>query len=255
MANPNGRFVWFEYMAKDIAKAQGFFGELFHWKTQQMPAPGAPGGNYTMITINDQTIGGYVPHMEGAPPQGHWLSHLGTDNAAVLCEKIKKLGGKVRKEPVKMGDYGTWAVVADPTDATFVLWQPAKAEGSGDYKELNGAFCWNELMTDKPDKAVEFYKAIGGFTEEKMDTGGHGPYHVLKADGKPRAGIMGKMSPQAPNAWLPYVQVASVDQTAEKAKKLGSQIVAGPQDIPNVGRFAVFIDPQGGALGILQPKR
>src|SRR5690242_7634535 len=34
---PTGRFVWFDYVAKDLAKAQGFFGELFNWKTQEIP--------------------------------------------------------------------------------------------------------------------------------------------------------------------------------------------------------------------------
>lgn len=40
MSFPSGRFVWFEYVSKDLPKAQGFFGELFNWKTQQKPAPG-----------------------------------------------------------------------------------------------------------------------------------------------------------------------------------------------------------------------
>lgn len=253
MAFPNGRFVWFEYVSKDVAKAQGFFGELFHWKSQVMAAPGTPGGGYTMIALNDQTIGGFVPTPQGAPPHGHWLAHLGVENAAATCEKIKKLGGKVRKDPVAMAGYGTWAVVADPTDATFVLWQPNKMEAT-EYKDMPGAFCWNELLTDNPDKAIAFYKEIAGYTVKPMGSE-MGDYNVLEADGKGRAGVMKKMMGDTPNMWLPYVQVTNVDHTADKAKKLGSTIVAGPQDIPGIGRFAVFIDPQGGALGLLQPHR
>jgi predicted enzyme related to lactoylglutathione lyase len=30
-------------------------------------------------------------------------------------------------------------------------------------------------------------------------------------------------------------------------------IVVPPMDIPNVGRFAILVDPQGVALGVLQP--
>jgi hypothetical protein len=59
--------------------------------------------------------------------------------------------------------------------------------------------------------------------------------------------------PEAPHAWLPYVQVASADQTADKAKRLGATIVVPPTQIPNVGRFAIFVDAQGAATGILQP--
>jgi hypothetical protein len=64
---------------------------------------------------------------------------------------------------------------------------------------------------------------------------------------------MKKMMPQQPHAWLPYVQVASADATAEKAKRLGAAIIVPPSDIPNVGRFAIFADPLGAPLGILQP--
>lgn len=252
MTFPTGRFVWFEYVAKDIAKAQGFFGELFNWKTQAMPTPG--GGSYTMITIDNQTIGGYRPTPEGAPPQAHWLSHLQVENAQATAAKIKSLGGKIRKEPEKMGDMGTAAVVADPFDATFCLWQPGKAEPS-EYKGINGAWCWNELTTPDPEKAVAFYKAIGNFEADAMEMQGMGTYHSLKSDGKPRAGVMKPMKPGIPSMWLPYIQVASADQTSEKAKKLGGQIFVPPTDIPDVGRFSVLADTQGAPIGILQPKR
>ena len=39
MSFPSGRFVWFEYVAGDLARAQAFFGEVFNWKTQTMPDP------------------------------------------------------------------------------------------------------------------------------------------------------------------------------------------------------------------------
>jgi predicted enzyme related to lactoylglutathione lyase len=64
---------------------------------------------------------------------------------------------------------------------------------------------------------------------------------------------MAQQMPQQPHAWLPYVQVASADQAADKAKRLGATVVVPPTDIPNVGRFAILVDGQGAATGILQP--
>jgi len=250
---PTGRFVWFEYVGKEQQKAQGFFGELFNWKTQDMPAPGSPTGKYTMISIDNQMIGGYMGQPPGAPPHHHWLTHLQVSDAKAVAEKVKSLGGKVRLEPTKMGDMGTMAVVADPLDGTFALWQPSKPEGTGDFKGVNGAFCWNELFTENPEKSVAFYKQIGGFEEERMEMPGMGVYHVLKTEGKPRAGVMKTPMPGVPQSWLPYVQVASADQTHDKAKKLGASIKVPPTDIPNVGRFSIFTDPNGASLGILQP--
>jgi len=245
-----GRFVWFELVSKDPKKAQAFLGELFHWKTQDMPIPG--GGSYTMITVDNKPIGGYMPTPQGAPPHAHWLSHLQVTDAKATADQIKSLGGKIRKDTTKMGDFGTMAIVADPFDATFALWQPGKPEGTGDFLGVDNAWCWNELTTPEPDKSVEFYKKIGGFTEEKMDGGGM-TYHVLSFDGAPRAGITKTPMPGAPTAWTPYVAVANADQTTDRAKKLGATVHVGPIDIPNVGRFAVFTEANAGTLGILQP--
>ena len=252
---PTGRFVWFEYISKDPKKAQAFFGEVFNWKTQNMPAQGGASGDYTMIAIDGDTVGGYPPFMEGMPAHAHWLTHLQVADANAAAQKVKSLGGKIMKEPVKMGDFGTWTLVADPTGAVFCMWQPGKPEGTGDFKGKNGTFCWNELMTSDPDKAVAFYKQLGGFTHKPQDMGPHGTYHVLEFDGKPRAGIMKSPKSDIPNAWLPYVQVASADQAIEKAKRLGANIVAPANDIPNVGRFAILVDPLGAALGVLQPPK
>jgi uncharacterized protein len=244
-----GKFVWFDYVAPDIKKAQGFFGELFNWKTQEVPVPGA--GTYTMIALGDQTIGGYMTTPQGAPTVGHWLPYLRTDDAKRSAEQIKSLGGKVHKDVAKMGDVGSMAIVADNDGGVFALWQPTKPEGTGDYKGTPGAFVWNELAAKDPARAVGFYTKLG-FTEEKMDMGDM-TYHVLNSDGKGRAGVLKSPMPEAPQAWMPYIQVKDVDATIAKATKLGSQVHVPPNDVPGVGRLAVFTDPQGGWLGVLAP--
>ena len=249
---PTGRFVWFEYSSADAKKAQGFYGELFGWKTKEMQAAGAP-GPYTMIAVGDETIGGYWPPSPGAPPGAYWISHLGVEDAAKSVAKVKQLGGSVKMEPMKVGDVGTFAVVADPTGAVFSLWAPNKTEGSGDFKGKPGHWVWNELYTTDPDKAVAFYAGLAGFTDQPMDMGPMGTYHVLNFDGKGRAGAMKSPMPDIPPHWLPYVQVEDADRTAERAKKLGGEIIVPPTDIPDIGRFAVLKDNQGAAIGILKP--
>lgn len=242
------KFVWFEYVSKDIAKAQGFFGELFNWGVKRVPMPG---GDYAMISVGDRTIGGYQVTPPGAPPEAHWLSHLGVADARTTSAQIESLGGKVLKPAFAIDNFGTMAIVADPHGGYFALWQPAKAEPQP--APVDGAFCWNELASKDPAASVEFYSKVGGFTSKAMEMSPEmGTYHVLESEGQPRAGIMKQMMPQQPHAWLPYVQVANTDATADKAKKLGATIVVPPTDIPNVGRFSIFVDPQGSALGILK---
>ena len=243
-----GRFVWFEYVSKDARKAQGFFGELFGWSTKAVPMPQ---GEYTMIAAPDgRTIGGYFAAPDPKTPAG-WLPYLQVQSAADIAAQVKKLGGSVMKQPFKVGDFATMAIVADPLGASLALWQPSNREEPP--KPTVGHFVWNELPSKNPEASVKFYTQIGGFTESKMDMGGMGTYHLLESDGQSRAGIMAQQMPEAPHAWLPYVQVASADQTVEKARKLGATIAVPATDIPNVGRFAIFVDTQGTATGILQP--
>ncbi|HMG52342.1 MAG TPA: VOC family protein [Kofleriaceae bacterium] len=249
MTIPTGRFVWFEYVSQDAKKAQGLFGELFGWSTKTVPMPD---GEYTMIAAPDgKTIGGYFASPDPSSKQAFWLPYLQVQNAADSAAKVTKAGGAVMKPPFKVGDLATMAVVADPHGGGFALWQPVKPEDAG--PPAAGHFCWNELASKDADASVAFYTQIGGFTHSQMDMGGMGTYHLLESDGKSRAGIMAQASPEQPHAWLPYVQVASADQTADKAVRLGLTIVVPPTQIPNVGRFAILVDGQGAGTGILQP--
>jgi len=247
MPIPTGRFVWFEYYALDVKQAQGFFGELFNWQTVDVPMPK---GAYAMISANGETMAGYQPLPAGAPKRGHWLPHLQVESAAATAKQIVDAGGKIRMQPTKQGEVGTMAVVADPLEGTFCLWQPVAPQGTGDWKHQNGAFCWVELVTQDPAKSLAFYQRIGGFSVETSDA--MPGYHVLTSGGQNRAGIH-KPEMAAPQAWVPYVQVASCDAALEKAKKLGATVTVPAMAAPGVGRFAIFADPQGGVLGLLQP--
>jgi hypothetical protein len=77
-------------------------------------------------------------------------------------------------------------------------------------------------------------------------------YHVLKSDGKPRAGVTKPMMPGVPRSWLPYHRWrTSMRRTTRR--RLGASIKLAPTDIPYVGRFSILADPLGAALGGLQP--
>ncbi|CAN5500928.1 VOC family protein [soil metagenome] len=242
---PTGRFVWFEYAAADLAKAQGFFGELFNWGSQAVPMAN---GAYTMISSGGTMIGGYLPPTPGAPP--HWLSHLQVEDAEASAKQVVTLGGAVIK-PVFETSIGKTGIVADPLGGVFALWQPVSRAPGGDYLHTYGTFCWNELPSADPLASAAFYGAIGGFELDSMEMA-HGTYHTLKKAGLPQAGIMKSPMPNMPQSWLPYVLVQSCEQSLAKAQKLGAKMVLPPTTVPRVGTFSVFADPAGGVLGILE---
>ena len=158
------------------------------------------------------------------------LGHLSVEDILASADQVTSLGGKILRAPAKQGDFGTMAIAADPQGGAFVLWQSARPQSSGDFKGEPGWWVWNELYAQEPEKSLEFYSKLGGYTHEKMDMK-DGAYHILHRDGKGRAGVLKPPMPM-PQAWMPYVQVASTDDAIAKAKRLGANVHVAGEDIP-----------------------
>ena len=114
----------------------------------------------------------------------------------------------------------------------------------------HAAFSWCELMTTDVQAATRFYTALLGWTTEEvpgMD------YTVVHAGGTGIGGIMAIPSHAAgtPPRWGPYVTVDDVDATARQAQELGATTIVPLTDIPNVGRFYTFQDPQGAIISVM----
>lgn len=113
-----------------------------------------------------------------------------------------------------------------------------------------GRMVWRELATKDVAKAKRFYGELFGWTFEDRSMGPAGMYTIVNANGAGRGGLMamhGEMA-QMPSHWMVYVSVKDVDAAAKAAKDAGGTVGYGPQDIPEVGRFATILDPDGAAI-------
>lgn len=122
-----------------------------------------------------------------------------------------------------------------------------------DVMKTHGAFSWSELITSDPAAASEFYAKLFGWTIKEMGPEMNG-YRVANIGNDGVGGIMAT-PPDAkgmPPAWGVYVTVKDLDQTLATAKQLGAKICMEPMDVPGVGRMAVFSDPQGATLSVIQ---
>ena len=111
---------------------------------------------------------------------------------------------------------------------------------------------WVELNTRDVDAAKRFYPAVFGWTIQSHE--GDMPYHEFRLGSESVGGMM-SMAPmvpaEVPSHWLAYFGVDDVDSAAGRAGELGANVVAGPMDYPG-GRFAVVLDPQGAAFGLMR---
>jgi predicted enzyme related to lactoylglutathione lyase len=116
----------------------------------------------------------------------------------------------------------------------------------------HGVFSWNELMTTDMPAAKKFYREALGWELQDLNNPGMA-YTIAKKGTREVAGIMAMPgdSPGMAPSWGSYVTVDDVDARVARVQSLGGKLCVAPQDIPNVGRFAVIADPQGAMLAMI----
>jgi len=256
MAVNNGRFVWYEQLASDPKKAINFYTHVMGWKTQAFKE----GEDYLMWVGEQGPLGGVMKLPDeavkmGTPP--HWMAHVQVENVDTSASQIKKLGGKIYKEPTDIPTVGRFSVIADPQGAVLSIFAPASPMTLHDTSKP-GEFCWNELLTSDWSAAFNFYSQLFGWkVVQDMDMGPMGNYRVFGIGDKQLGGMMTipKGSPTPP-MWLYYTETPDLDAALARATKNGAKVMNGPMDVPGGGRIAQLMDPQGAAFALHQaPKK
>ncbi len=120
-----------------------------------------------------------------------------------------------------------------------------------------GTFCWPELVAADADKAKEFYNGLFSWEITDNPIGEDQVYSMAAIRGKAVGAMYQMYQEQAeqgvPTYWGSYVSVANVDETVEKAKSLGANIIVEPMDVFDAGRMAAILDPIGAVISFWQP--
>jgi predicted enzyme related to lactoylglutathione lyase len=246
-----GKFVWFEHLSSDLAKARAFYSALLGWTFEPMHMGEQP---YDIIMNGSEPrgIGGFRAAAPGMP--SHWSSYLSVADVDTSYAKATATGAQSLLAPMEFGTVGRGCAIADPGGAAVCLWKGAQGDPADTEKTPIGGWFWNELFSKDVQQAVAFYEKLLGFTHDEMDMGPQGTYYILKdASGRMRGGAMQQPpGTPIPSNWQPYIHVADCDATVAKAARLGAQsIMMPPTDIPNIGRFAVIMDPVGAAIAVI----
>ena len=116
-----------------------------------------------------------------------------------------------------------------------------------------GTPSWVDLGTPDIEAAADFYGALFGWdapeSENAEQTGG---YRQAMKGGKPVAGMMPLMQEGQPPAWSTYISVEDADAVAAAVSEAGGTVLAEPMDVMDLGRMAVFADPEGAVFGVWQ---
>src|SRR5262249_38660636 len=90
-----------------------------------------------------------------------------------------------------------------------------------------------------------------GWNVQAMDMGPAGTYRILK-NGDTQVGGCMQAQPGMPSAWLVYVGHEDPDAAVTHVVEHGGKGLVPPTEGPNMVRFAIALDPQGAAFGILK---
>jgi predicted enzyme related to lactoylglutathione lyase len=110
-----------------------------------------------------------------------------------------------------------------------------------------------EIYGVDPAKLAEFYRAVLGWRLEKAP----GVDYWRIPAGEPGAGGLGggvTYRPEmAPNGWLTYIRVPSVDAAIDEACRLGGALIRPKTAVPKTAWYAMLSDPEGNVFSIWEP--
>ena len=119
-----------------------------------------------------------------------------------------------------------------------------------------------EMPYEDRDRMAKFYEQTFGWQNQMLGPE-MGDYVVTMTtestpEGPIKPGaINGGFYQKSPGMPNPYPSVViSVDDIAASMKKIaaaGGKVLGEPMDIPGVGRYVSFLDPEGNRVSILQP--
>jgi len=111
-----------------------------------------------------------------------------------------------------------------------------------------------EIPANNPETLKTFYSKLFGWKIEKAP----GPMEYWMITTAPEGqgvngGMMKKEMPEQKP--LNYIWVESVDEYSKKVQKLGGKVIMPKQEVPEMGWFAIALDPEGNVFGILETKQ
>jgi len=107
-----------------------------------------------------------------------------------------------------------------------------------------------EIGCRNSQKATKFYSDLFGWKIEQQ-----GPAAMIDTQGA-GVGIGGHITAlgHEPNNYITfYAQVNDLQAYLKKAESQGGKTIIPPQEVPGMGQFAWFADPDGNVIGLWKP--
>ena len=118
---PPASIIWFEIPADDMARAKKFYGTLFGWKINPLPASPMP--DYQHIDTGGADASPDGGMMKRMHPEHTITSYVLVPSVTKYVAKVEKLGGSICKPKTGVPGMGYFAICQDTERNTFAIWE------------------------------------------------------------------------------------------------------------------------------------
>jgi predicted enzyme related to lactoylglutathione lyase len=121
-------FIWHELMSRDPDRSERFYASVAGLRVRRL---GEGPGAYRMLLAGDRPVGGLTgprPNTDVWPsggPAGHWVGYFASDDIDAAADRAQALGAQIVLGPLDIPGTGRVAVLRDPDEAAFGLFQPS----------------------------------------------------------------------------------------------------------------------------------
>lgn len=245
-----GKFVWFDLATPNLGEAQAFYQDVFGW-TYRSPGPSAE--EYVLVLNGGQAVAGmFQAEPAGGEQDGAtWLALLSVEDVDRAVATARAAGGSVEVEPAEVPARGRHALLRDPADAIFGVLRSSSGD-PGDAEIPVGGIFWVDLFARDVEAMAAFYAELAPYEVTSRPIAEAGEGRFLNAGGMPRAGLVPVDEEANRSAWVPYVRVADVQATLDKAVEGGAFVIVAPDPAILDGNLGIFVDPNGGVTGVVR---
>jgi predicted enzyme related to lactoylglutathione lyase len=243
-----GKVVWVDLVTSDIPKAANFYRDVFGWDINI-----SRDGSFAQASYQGSPVSSIALFNKNEAPDGEarWLVSISVSDVDEAAKAVQTNGGKVLEGPTDLPDRGRYVLVEDSRGALLMLLKDSGGDPE-DETAVDNTWLWAELWTDDPAKAVGFYHSVIGYKSVSVKDSSGDEILVLGRDQKVRATVVKLPWEEVEPNWLPYMQVASVLETAKSVLEHGGEVVIAPMIDDDGSKIAVVADNTGGVFAIKQ---
>jgi predicted enzyme related to lactoylglutathione lyase len=240
----HGKVVWYDLASPNPELSASFYSTVFGWKV----IPYGEGSKMVWVFENEGKPVGLMANYKSKNNSGEWIGAISVDDVASATEMAKSMGAAVLRNPVAVENLGSVSFIEDAQGAHISFIKMANGDPEAGLASIN-SFLGMELWSNDPNDSKAFYSDIVGFSAEPLPSVSPN-YQMMKKDGRNCIGLLPNPAQGVRSHFIPYVRVADVKATIEKARNAGAQILIEPSSEIRGGTAGLFLDPTGAPVAV-----